>query len=192
MKIIPSAVLACSCALALTTAATAQDTTLRDGFWIGFGFGMGLQPVDGLNNDRLVGGTGYLRLGGTPNQQFSIGGEIMGWARVRNDVMISRGNVMFVVMFFPSETSGFYLKGGVGPAGGTRVEIEPIWSTVWTETGVGTTAGLGFDLPIGRHLFLTPSVDWVFQVFDSARIPFGNTQTNTTSIFMFNLGLTWH
>jgi hypothetical protein len=192
MNIMRTVILAASCLFALTNAATAQDTTLRDGFWIGFGFGVGIDAVNGINNDHPVGGSGYLRLGGTPTQQFSLGGEAIGWVRVRNDEIISRGNVMFVVMFFPTETSGFYLKGGVGPAGGTRVALEPVWTTVWTETGLGTTAGLGFDIRIGGHLYLTPGVDWIFQIFDSARIPFGASQTNTTSIFLFNLGLTWH
>ena len=31
------------------------DTTLRDGFWIGFGFGMGIHAVDGLPYSFKIG-----------------------------------------------------------------------------------------------------------------------------------------
>ena len=54
-------------------------TNVRKGFWISFGFGPGFLAADCDGCDeRETGFSGYLRLGGTINQQVLIGGGTTG------------------------------------------------------------------------------------------------------------------
>lgn len=45
--------------------------------------------------------------------------------------------------------------------------------------------GVRADLKIGRNLYLTPNLDWLFQSIDVGPV-------NTNHLFLFTLGLTWH
>ncbi|KPJ96592.1 MAG: hypothetical protein AMS18_00625 [Gemmatimonas sp. SG8_17] len=175
------------CLLILSGLTTGQDSQIHEGFWIGFGLGVGMNPTDGHDDDPLIGGSGYFRAGGTLNQRVKLGGEALGWAREQHDDVITHGNVMFVAILFPQDNSGLFLKGGVGIAGVTRVAAEGGRSEIRTEGGLGTTVGLGFDVHLGRQLSLTPNVDWVFQLIDTAIGP-----AYAKATFVFTLGLTWH
>jgi hypothetical protein len=169
----------------LATAAHGQDMHEHDGFWIGFGLGGGWNVSDGLDGESLPGTGGYFRLGGTPSQKVLLGFEGSGWARARFDEVLTRGNGMFIVMLYPSENGGFFLKGGVGGASVTRIRT---FGTVTVESGFGASAGIGFDVRLGNNIYLTPNFDWLFQAFD-AGLAGGS---NTNSIVLFTLGLTWH
>lgn len=168
-----------------TTAARGQDRHEHDGFWIGFGIGGGWNVSDGLDGERLPGSGAYVRLGGTPSQKVLLGFEGSGWARARFDEVLTRGNAMFIAMLYPSENGGFFLKGGVGGASVTRIRAI---GTVATESGFGATAGIGVDIRLGSNIYLTPNFDWLFQAFDAGIVGASNTNT----IALFTLGLTWH
>ena len=86
-------------------------------------------------------------------------------------------------MFVPSEAGGFYVKGGLG---GANVEVEASGEKV-TEKGVGTTLGLGYDVRLGRNLYLTPNIDWLIQTFEN-----NVGETTSNSLFLVTIGLTWH
>jgi hypothetical protein len=168
-----------------TTLAKAQDSHPHQGFWIGFGLGAGAS-LEGAG-DAQAGGDVYLRLGGTPNPKWLIGGEVIGWGRSENDVTLGRGNTTFTVLFYPGAAGGFYAKAGVGMAyvslSGTAFGLD----ISATDEGFGSTLGLGYDIRLGENLFLVPAFDWLLQVYDS-----GATFDSTNSIFMLSLGLTWH
>lgn len=151
-----------------------------------------MNASQGLDGEQLVGGAAYLRLGGTPSQRVLLGGEGVGWGSAQGDEVVSRSNGMFIVMFFPSENGGFFIKGGVGGAGVSRVVTAGFTTTVQAEGGLGTTAGLGFDARLGRNLYLTPNADWVFQVFNGDNLGFLGDVPSTNSLLIFTLGLTWH
>jgi hypothetical protein len=177
--------------LVWSSSAIGQDRHVHDGFWIGFGLGIGMNVTEELDNDRLIGGAGYLRLGGTPSQRVLLGGEAVGWARGQSNEVVSRGNGMFVAMFFPSENGGFFLKGGIGGAWVSRVVVSGTTTVeVRANGGLGTTAGVGYDVRLARNLYLTPNVDWILQVFDQD--PLFGSAASTNSIVIFTLGLTWH
>lgn len=157
----------------------------HQGFWIGFGFGGGVNLSKGLDNERLTSGAFYVRLGGTPNQRLLLGFEAIGWARERDDVILSRGNATFTGMWYPCRCGGVFLKGGIGSAAVSRDDHSGNDHHTDTKGGFGTTLGVGADLKIGRNLYLTPNLDWLFQKFDS-------DVANSNHLFLFTLGLTWH
>jgi hypothetical protein len=85
----------------------AQESHRRQGFWLGFGLGPGVNLSEGLDGEKLWGGNGYLRLGGTPRRNLLLGGEAIGSAVDYRDVTLSRGNVHFVALLYPDVRSGF-------------------------------------------------------------------------------------
>lgn len=150
----------------------------HDGFWIGFGLGGG---ATGGSNSR-GGGAAYLRMGGTPTDLLLVGGEFIGWGRTDNNVTVSQGNATANILFYPSENRGFFLKTGLGFASATASASSGSLTVTTRENGFGTTFGAGFDLKLGRNIYLTPNFDALVQVINS----------NTETLYLFTLGLTWH
>src|SRR5262249_8987724 len=95
---------------------SAQDAPNRKAFWFGFGLGRGVNLAQTLEEKSLWGGSGYLRLGGTPKPNLLLGVEAAGWTVDYRGVKLSRGNVHFTSIWYPNVASGFYLKGGIGAA----------------------------------------------------------------------------
>jgi hypothetical protein len=171
----------------LSSPAAAQRREPRhDGFWVGFGLGAGSNLTEGYDDARL-GGSGYVRLGGTVSPMLLIGGEAMGWAREQNGTTVSQGNLTASVLLYPVRR-GVYLKGGLGFASWSARTSPSAGTTVTTtEGGFGATVGGGYDLQIGNNLFLTPNVDFLLQVVNSDAF-----SATTGYLILFTLGLTWH
>ena len=164
--------------------AVAQERPRHDRFWFGFGLGGGWNAFN-IDRDHITGNwhfdfdgprgaAGYLRLGGTVNQHVLFGGEALVFWREDPGSEIARVNATASALIYPSARGGLFFKGGFGVA---QHEAEAI-----DESGVGTTVGAGFDLRIGRNLFVTPNLDFMLQLFEE----------NTNASLLFTLGLTWH
>lgn len=174
------------------TALSAQDAPQRKGFWIGFGLGGGVNLSQGLDDKNLWGGNGYVRLGGTPKSNLLLGGEVIGWTVDYKDVNLSRGNVHFVAVWYPNVKSGFYLKGGIGGASIARRTESGNSETTTTKGGFGAGLGTGYELKIGRNIYLVPSADLLIQAFSKETDPVLGDIPGSNTLLLFNLGLTWH
>lgn len=171
---------------------SAQDAPKRKGFWLGFGLGPGVNLSKGLDDKSLWGGNGYIRLGGTPKSNLLLGGELIGWTVAYKDVTLSRGNVHFVTMWYPNVKSGFYLKGGIGGASIARRKESGSSETTTTKGGFGMGLGTGYEIKIGRNLYLVPAADLLLQFFEKETDPVLGDIPGTNTLLLFNLGLTWH
>ena len=173
--------------LVLSTPAAAQSGHDHDGFWGSAGLGGGWNTSEGLDDDQRGGGALYLRLGGTPDQQLLLGGEIIGWGREVGDATLTRSNATFTAQFYPIDRGGFFVKGGIGGAN-VEVSAESGGTTVTTsEQGFATTLGAGWDVRLSSNLYLTPNADFLFQAFDA-----GPNLTSTNTLFLLTVGLTWY
>lgn len=149
---------------------------LRNGFWIGFGFGGGLSSQGSVLSDGQRGGAAYFRLGGTVNQHVLFGGEAQVWWReTAPGSDLERVNVTATALVYPSVTRGLFFKGGFGVG---SVEQLPGASS----TGVGTTLGIGYDFRLGNNFYITPNLDFLVQFLENS----------TPSSLLFTLGATWH
>jgi len=156
----------------------AQRPHTREGFFIGFGLGLGTLGCDDCD-EREAGLSGYLKLGGTVNDRVLLGFESSGWTKEESGVTLSQGNASAVVWFYPTAASGFYLKGGLGLAT-LDLTIEDVGSG--DETGAGVTLGLGFDARVGSNFSLTPYGNLVV----------GNFDGGSTNVVQVGIGLSWH
>jgi hypothetical protein len=168
--------------LAIVTLVPALDAQghpqTREGFWISFGFGYGsLGCNDCDSEDRISGGSAYLRMGGTLGQRLLIGGEANAWSRTEGNVEVSIANIGPVLIFYPAADGGLYLKAGAGLA---SAEVQ--WGNVTGEqTGAGITLGIGYDARVARGFALTPYFDIAVSNFDNASF----------NRYSFGLGFTW-
>jgi len=191
-RVVGSAIATAVLMLLAATPVRAQRTAVHEGYWIGFGFGGGtVLGEDFFDGDAKFGGSGFLRMGGSPSQQLLIGGELIGWGTDQADVQIARGAMMFTAMYFPSPKGGFYVKGSAGFAGRTEKEwvYFPTLPVVGDrehisneDSGIGLGAGLGYDIQVARNFFITPALDFVYT----------GTEGDGASLLLFTVGATWH
>ena len=171
----------------------AQKPQIRKGFWIAFGFGYGSAN---LSCDSLLcsggsegGGTGHIRLGGTLNEQLLLGGDISGWAKEESGATQAVGNVSFIAQYYPMKQSGLFLKGG---AGFSSIMLEGGGRTADGES-FGLSAGVGYDIRVGRNISITPIADFLFGGSRDLQVD-GVTQTAgvSTTTLSVGLGVTFH
>jgi len=176
-------------------AAWAQHPQRREGFWIGFGLGYGGADVtcDNCVNGPAEGGvTAFLKLGGTPSRNVLIGGALNGWSRDRGGATETMGNVTGSIYYYPAPTSGLFLTGGLGFSSYSTNTDPSVDATGW-----GFSAGVGYDIRVGRNVSLTPVVNFVFGALEEfdAPVPGGGITRVTgwqQNVIDFGLGVTFH
>jgi hypothetical protein len=131
----------------------------RGGFWMGLGLGAGGETYDLRDGagyrDELYRPTVSLRVGGTPSQQLRLGGEVLAWFNDEGLAVESLTSLLFVGQLYPSRTSGLYLKGGLG-VGRNAVDFDDGYGV--GDTGFAGLIGAGWELRVGRRLYLNPVV----------------------------------
>ena len=147
----------------------------RKGFWFGLGLGAG-----GESND--LAGPGYsdlfyqptisLRAGGTVGSHLRLGGEVLSWFDEEGDAVASLSSALFVAQFYPLSSAGLYLKGGLG-VGRNAIDFNDGFNV--GDTGFAGLLGAGYELRLGRRLYLNPVVDLVGHSY-SGRLGSGYTE----------------
>lgn len=162
-------------ASALSSRALAQDTPRglvevheggRTGFWGAVGLGAGGESFDlrdgaGYNRE-LYRPTLSVRLGGTVNQNLRLGGEALAWVNDQGDRTETLSSFLFVAQFYPIASSGLYLKGGAG-LGRNEVDFNDGFGV--GDTGFAGLLGAGWELRVGRRVYLNPAIDLVGQTY---------------------------
>lgn len=175
-----------------SSAAWAQHPQIRDGFWIGFGFGAGSADIscDGCASaDRETGATGLLKLGGTLSERILLGLEGNVWTKSDGGLTTSVGNASFAVYFYPRPASGWFVRGGVG----TTLASVDNFGSVGRARGFGGIVGSGYDIRVGRNVSLTPVLNFYLGA-DGALKENGATveQGVKHNVLELALGLTFH
>lgn len=180
--------------LVCATETLAQSTQEHRALWGGFGIGTGLNGSEGNN----WGVSGYGRIGGTVNQKVLLGAETFGWYGTRDAIDLYRNNLSGILLFYPSERGGFYFKAGAGLTFITTSANDfftvggvTYYSGVsQSQTGFGSTAGVGFDVRLGRNIYLVPELAWYLEVVGDDGATF--SVPSSINIFALTIGLVWH
>ncbi len=167
-------VLACAATIALATFAQtavaqqlpeglveAQESSRR-GLWFGLGLGAGGESYDLRQSlgysEVLYRPTVSFRLGGTVSQHLRLGGEVLTWINEAGPVVESLTSALFVAQLYPWAGNGLYLKGGLG-IGRNAVDFDDGYDE--GDTGFAALVGAGYELRLGRRIFLNPVIDLV-------------------------------
>jgi len=134
----------------------------RRGFWAALGVGAGGESFDlrdgaGYSGD-LYKPTLSVRLGGTAGEHLRLGGEILAWIDDRGGRTESLTSFLFVTQLYPSSSTGLYLKGGLG-LGRNEVDFSDGFGV--GDTGFAGLLGAGWEVRVGRRIYLTPAIDLV-------------------------------
>jgi hypothetical protein len=166
-------------ALLLGAAAGVAAQEPRNGFWISLGAGGGWNLARNISDETKPGVAGYLRLGWAVDRHVLLGGEAIFWGREQSEQLFTRGNVTLTGLYYPMVTKRLFLKLSLGMA---FLDFFPTSDStvVATERGFGSNIALGYDLRIGRSVFITPNVDFVWQ----------SVENLTNSMLLFTVGLT--
>jgi outer membrane protein with beta-barrel domain len=185
------------CLAFASAASAASHLQERQGFWIGFGFGVGSANVtcdDCGSGNRETAAAGYLKLGGTLNDHLLLGGEVNVWSKKQEGVTLTLSSGAVTLTLYPQPASGLFIKGGVGLSmvdtqfreGSTTVTIDPGY-------GLGVIVGAGYDVRVGKNISITPAVN--FWYGKPGNVPhdgdplFTNWKQNVVD---FTVGVTFH
>jgi hypothetical protein len=156
--------------LAFTTSTSvAQNTPNREGFWLNIGLGAGSLGCSDCEA-RETGLSGGLAFGGTLNQHWLLGVFSNGWSKSEEGVTLTAGTLVAGVRYYPSATGGFFLNGGIG-VGAVDVAVSGFGGA--RETGSGAFLGLGYDIPLGTAISLTPFWNGAAVAFSGGDANFG-------------------
>ena len=202
-KRVAVAVLALSAIAVLSDSANAQRKGLvdvspphfRHGFWLEGSLGWGEEQYKFANDpytETLGKPTFGLRLGGTVGPHLRLGGEWNIWSNnyqnlddLNNPVDVNEtlNAILAIARVYPTKGLGLFGKGGVG-LGITHAGVEFGNST--SETGLAYSAGLGWEIKLGKQIFFTPAVDWYWSSYEQR-----GDDTLYEKLFNVSIAVTW-
>lgn len=153
---------------AIVVAASLTPSTARaqrhSGAWISGGGGAGWAKVScdtGCEaEERNAGVQLYIDGGVAANEKLLIGAEFNSWSKTFEASGFDRtarlNALLATVLFYPSDPSGIFVKGGFGLAYASLRNTSPLVNPD-LGAGAGITYGVGYDIPIGRSVYLTPA-----------------------------------
>ena len=157
-------------ALCMAVAPAAAQAPQRDGFWLGVGGGAGsaIRCEECAGEARMRGGVVTIEAGWAPSERLLYGVDVTYWgksfARAGTEQTLELYNFSFTALLFPSERAGFFLKGGVGFAYADTEFRDDAGTSTLSDSGFGAIAGMGYDIPLGRRIAVTPAVSYMFGV----------------------------
>lgn len=106
-------------------------------------------------SNRINGFSGVMRIGGAVSDHLVLAVEGMGW--IKNEAPLERriAAASVVGLLYPSASAGFFLKGGIGYMRGVFEGADGYLAS----NGIAPQAGVGFDIPVGSGISLTPYVN---------------------------------
>ena len=166
----------------------------QDGLWVSVGGGAGRNRVSCHSCEDIThhwGVSGHVGVGGVASRNVLVGGEVNFWQGTIDDQEVYVRGVQAVVLWHPSPPGGFFGQVGLGL---TRVRNsfdlgEEVVRT--GETGLGVTAGVGWDFPLKKNLYLTPRIASVVVPVATIETPAGPLDNVVSTLYRFELGLTF-
>lgn len=161
---------------------TLAEPHVRDGFFLGVGFGGGSASV-GWYDDRRVewSGTINARAGHAIDTHLVLGAEVWYWAK-DYEIARSDGDVPVELRFtagtlaatwFP-DGGGFFVRAGAGLAVGHLNALPPAGSsfpeTAERDTGIAALAAMGYEFRITEEFALGAEGDFVYMGVSSGAI----------------------
>jgi len=171
----------------LLTAASARAEIYpqaREGFFVGLGAGVGNAGFN-TDSDRETGAGGSFRAGYALNDQWGLGLESNAWRKEVESVTFTFNVVGPAVYYYPA-SSGLVLRGGVGVGSIHASATSGSLTVSASDSGLGLTAGAGYDFRIMRSFSLGPQVDFGWMSIDSGG---SSDQINYVNV---GLSFDWH
>jgi hypothetical protein len=166
-----------------TTGQEGRDETVRSGFYFNAGAGAGAvdQQCRDCEIDSETGFSGLVALGGFVDPKTVLGIEGTGWTKDESGVSAQVYSAMGQVTRYISETSGLFLRAGVGWVG-YRDDAD------LTASGLGFSGRIGYDFLRGK-VHIVPYFGYV-RTFDGIELKRDGDEVGFNFVIsQFQLGL---
>jgi hypothetical protein len=121
----------------------------------------------------------------------AVGGELHFWQGSIEESEVYVRGVQAVVHWYPSASAGFFGQVGLGLSR-IRNSFDVGEETVrGAETGLNVSAGVGWDVPLGKRIYITPRVASVVVPVATIESPAGPLDNVVSTLYRFELGLTF-
>ena len=174
----------------LSLQAEAQRPNTRKGFWLSFAFGVGSHSQGAASADegRQTDPVGNLRLGGTVSQKVLLGGDASVWPQLGNGDSISVGFVGPTILFYPSATGSFYVKGSISFTAFSNAEKD-----ISSSLGPALSVEVGNDFRVARNFSLVVFLNAIAATDVELRVNGNPTGIDVTpNLVQVGLGVGWH
>jgi len=137
-----------------------------------------------------------VNLGWAFSHQLLLGLDLYAWTKPPQGgtLTVNLLNALGTVTFFPSASSGFFIKGGAGAAA-VEFEVESPSRRIsgTAGTGFGVMAGAGYDVRLGRGFSLVPEVGFRYGQVGELEVA-GETQFRNwkQNIIDVTVGIAYH
>jgi hypothetical protein len=137
------------------------------------------------------GPSGSIRVGGGISDKIKVGGELHFWqGPIEGSDAYVRG-IQAIVLWYPSPSGGFFGQGGLGLSR-MRTAFDVGEGTVrGAETGLGVTAGVGWDFALRSRIYLTPRVASVVVPVATIDSPAGPLHNVVSTLYRIELSVTF-
>jgi Outer membrane protein beta-barrel domain len=135
--------------------------------------------------------SGFVRAGEAVSKHVTVGGELHFWqADIEGNDAYLRG-IQGLVQWYPSSSGGLFGQVGLGLSR-IRNSFEVGGETVrGAEIGLNVSAGVGWDVPLGKGIYLTPRAASVVVPVATIDSPAGPLDNVVSTLYRFELGLTF-
>lgn len=198
-KLVVAGVMAIATCVGASTA-SALEPHDRNGFFIGFGLGVGNASWDwsfeSPDSPSEGSGTIDLRIGGAIRNDLMLGFESSSWVKDYDleaggskvgDAKVTFSTALFAATWFPGNR-GFYVRGGLG-VGTARGEVGvdlgglAVLNVESDDSGFAALAAMGYEWRLSRKFAIGPQVESFFlgvdgDVVDNVAVVDGSVQFN--------------
>ncbi len=170
----------------------------RHGAWFSFGLGAGADSyrydVDAKFGPSITKPSFFLSAGGTVNPHLRLGGEINAWVNQYTDesgygVTESLVGGLLTGQVYPIRSLGLFVKGGVGISRSGAAVSGGGYGPA--ETGFAYLYGAGYELKLGRNIFISPIASVMNHRSNQGRRDVNPLGTLRERVVLFGVGLTF-
>jgi hypothetical protein len=160
------------------------------GWWYGFAAGWGWSRVgcDVCRGDLVGGATGMLKGGITQSRALDLGLEVNGWHQDYEGVSRWHGTFSLMGYYYPGPIRRLVLSGGFGMTLYRASDEE----NAFTSTSFGPQFGVGYEIPVGTGLSLTPQLEVVAAGLGDLQFNGETLGSGSLQLVKLGIGLTWH
>ena len=179
---------------AIAAPASAQQAH-RQGWWAEASGGYGYLRVGTQSQEvrRQNGVSAYVRAGRQLGRNVSLGLEFQGYTGDTDTITTTLGSLQMFGLLNPWGRIPLFLSGGVGMVDG-RVLVGLSNGQVYEAqgTGVGLNFGASYDIRVGRHWAITPSVSThISALGDFVISPTQKADDVIATVYQLGVGITW-
>jgi hypothetical protein len=186
-----------------SSAQAQEDSTSEWSSTAAIAVGSATQSCGTCDGERTRAPSGYLRIGRAVATGLVLSGEVDVWSKSENWVLVSNaglettGSSRFtiatlnaVAQWYPVPAHGLFVDGGVG-VGRYQVSSKSrdVGGFSTYSYALGYQAGVGYDIPVGSRIAVTPSAK-IFG-FTGAKVE-GLEGKLSVNVAQLALGVTWH